>query len=293
MGLINKKLTLTFLFLATALPSFSQLASGDTYADAIKNKKAKLTVAYLEEDAFAYPDEKGTPQGVEIDIFNQFIIWLRNSKKIIVTPEYVAEPSFQKFYSDVQNGGKGVVGLGTVTILERRKSEVKFSPAWINNIAVLVTHSSAADLEKLENISRTYSDKKALVARGTTLEGYIKELKEKYYPSLEIEYVESQMEVVQKVADDPSYFAYMDLSVYWPAYDKQKLPVKRQAVGDLSSETFGFIMPLSSDWDEPLQEFFQLGRGYRSNPAYQSILMKHLGVEVTKMLQLAQMRDQK
>lgn len=99
------------------------------------------------------------------------------------------------------------------------------------------------------------------------------------------------MEVVKKVAENPSYFAYMDLSVYWPAFDKQKLPIKRQAVGDLSSETFGFIMPLSSDWDEPLEEFFKLGRGYRSNPAYQSILMKHLGVEVTKMLQLAQMRD--
>lgn len=293
MGTLKKVILCTFIIFASAISGFAQLAPGDTYKDAVKNKKAKLTVAYLQEDSFAYPDENGTPQGVEIDIFNQFIIWLRNSKKIMVTTEYIAEPSFQKFYTDVQNAGKGVVGLGTVTILERRKSEVKFSPAWINNIAVLVTHSSAPDLDNLENISRTYSDKKALVAKGTTLEGYIKDLKEKYYPSLEIEYVESQMEVVQKVAEDPGYFAYMDLSVYWPAYDKQKLPVKRQAVGDLSSETFGFIMPLSSDWDEPLQEFFQLGRGYRSNPAYQSILMKHLGVEVTKMLQLAQMRDQK
>lgn len=278
------------LFVANTLSA--QNLSGDTWASAQENGSASITAIYLQEDAFAYPDANGVPTGVEIDIFNQFSNWLKNSKKIMLDVNYVAEPSFQKFYSTVENGGDGLVGLGTVTILERRKREVQFTPPWINNIAVLVSHQSASDLNSLDNIAKSFAGMKAVVAKGTTLEGYMLQLKANYFPNVPVEYVSSQMEVVQKVASDPNYFAYMDLSIYWPAYDKEGMPIKRHEVGDLATETFGFILPLGSDWIEPLNEFFNLGSGYRSNPAYRNILLKHLGGEVTKMLQLAQTKSE-
>ena len=83
----------------------------------------------------------------------------------------------------------------------------------------------------------------------------------------------------------------MDLSMFWPAYKKQGEPIKRQAVGDLSAEQFGFIMPLDSDWSVVIDEFFSIGGGYRSTSSYRSILMKNLGTEVLQMLDLAQKRE--
>lgn len=284
------------IFIVIALFLFSnglnaQISGGDSWAAAKERKSGKITALFLQEDAFAFIDAAGKPAGIEIDIFNQFVTWVKNAKGVTLEVNYVPEPNFQKFYTSVQNGPNGLIGLGTITILERRKSEVQFSPAFINNVAVLVSHQSAPDLDKLENISTAFAGRKLVVAKGTTLEGYSMDIKNKHFRDVKVEYVSSQMEVVKKVAEDPSAFAYMDISIFWPAYDKEKLPVKRHPVGDLSSETFGFIMPLKSDWSPVLTEFFNLGSGYRANPAYKAILMKHLGGEVTKMLQLAQNRQ--
>ncbi len=271
----------------------AQFQSGDSWAIAKTRKTATITAAFLQEDAFAYIDASGKPAGIEIDIFEQFKNWLKNAKGVNLTVNYVAEPNFQKFYTGVQKSGSGVVGLGTVTILDRRKTEVQFSPPFINNIALLVTHNSVPELDKLDNMSAIFKEKKAVVAKGTTLETYMSEIRAKYHPNMKIETVASQMDVVKKVAEDPSYISYIDLSIYWPAYDKEKLPIKRHAAGDLSSETFGFITPIGSDWNEPLTEFFNHGSGYRANHVYKAILMKHLGAEVTKMLQIAQSKETK
>ncbi|TNE68626.1 transporter substrate-binding domain-containing protein [bacterium] len=260
---------------------------GDTYADALKNKKATIVAVYLEEEAFAFKDADGKVSGIEGDIFSHFVNWLKNAKGIDLKVSYIGEKSFAKFYEMVQNGSQGVVGLGTTTILDRRKSEVKFSPPFINNIAVLISNSSIPNLSSLNAMGTEFSKLKGLAAKGTTLEGYLRNATSTYYPNAKLEFLPSQGEVAEKVAQDPSYFAYVDLSVYWPAFDKQKMAIKRHPVGDLASETFGFIMPLDSDWDKVINEFFSLGTGYRSTAAYRNILMKHLGVEVTKMLEIA------
>jgi putative glutamine transport system substrate-binding protein len=271
--------------------ALAQFPKGDSWAVAKERKSGKVTAVFLQEDAFAYLDAAGKPAGIEIDIFNQFVNWVKNAKGVALTVNYIAEPNFQKFYGGVQRSGAGVIGLGTVTILERRKTEVQFTPPFINNIALLVTHVSVPDLDKLDNMASIFKGKKAVVAKGTTLETYMSEIRAKYHPKLVIETLPSQMEVVRKVASDPDYITYIDLAIFWPAYDKEKLPIKRHPAGDLSSEAFGFITPLGSDWNEPLTEFFNLGSGYRANPAYKAILMKHLGAEVTKMLQLAQQKS--
>lgn len=278
-------ISLLFLTFTTSLNA--QKLSGDSYADAEITKKAKISVAYLIEDSFAFLDEKGNLSGVEGDIFNHFQNWLKNAKGIELDVTYFGESNFAKFYKMVQDGDGGVIGLGTVTILDRRRKEVKYSPPFMNNIAILATHSSIPTLTSLSNISTEFESLKGLAAKGTTLETYLIDLAKNYYPNVKLEYLPSQGEVAQKLVDDPSYFAYMDLSTFWPSYSKLKMPIKRHPAGDLSAETFGFIMPLNSDWDSILKEFFQIGSGYRSTLMYRNILVKHLGVEVTKMLEIA------
>lgn len=266
---------------------FAQGLSGDSWANARETGKASITALYLEEEAFAFLDNNGKLTGVEGDIFAHFINWVKNAKGIELEINYVEETSFVKFYDMIKNSSGGVFGLGSTTILDRRRSEVQFTPPFINNIAVLTSHEDAPDLNSLDEIASKFSGMKAVVADGTTLLGYMQELKEAYFKSLEIEILPSQIAVAEKVASDPNYFAYVDLSIYWPAVSKQNKPIKRQAVGDLSAEQFGFILPLDSDWEPVIKEFFSLGAGYRSSNAYRAVLMKHLGSEVTKMLELA------
>lgn len=279
-------------FLFTPM-GWAQTYSGDTWAEAQDKGSADITAVYLAEDAFAYENENGQLTGVEIDIFKQFCNYVKNAKGVTMNVEYVSESSFSKFYNIVKNSEKGVFGLGSTTILESRKSEVKFAPPFINNIAVLVTHETAPNLNSLDQIANLYSGKTAAVAAGTTLEGYMENLKRRYYPDLKIERFDTQIDVIEKVADDPNYFSYSDLSVYWPYYQNPEHKIKRQPVADLAAEVFGFIMPLSSDWQPVMEEFFSLGKGYRSMSGYRNILVKHLGAEYTQMLEIARKKNGK
>jgi ABC-type amino acid transport substrate-binding protein len=273
--------------------SEAQTYSGDTWAEAQEKGSADIVAVYLAEDAFAYKNDDGELTGVEIDIFKQFCNYVKNAKGVKMNVQYVRETSFSKFYDIVKNSKDGVFGLGSTTILDRRRSELQFSPPFINNIAVLVTNGSAKDLKSLGQIDNVYSDKIAVVAEGTTLEGYMENLKQKYYPDLKIERLPTQIEVIEKVASDPKYFSYSDLSVFWPYKQNPEFNVKRQPVGDLAAEVFGFIMPLNSDWQPVMEDFFNIGSGYRSMSGYRNILVKHLGAEYTKMLELARQKNSK
>ena len=282
-------LLLFCLSISVATTNAQDTYTGDLWSEAKANGSGTITAVYLEEDAFAYTNKQGELTGVEIDIFNQFVNWVKNAKGVVLDVNYVKESeSFGDFYESVQQSSGGVFGLGTVTILERRKSEVQFTPPWINNIAVLVTHESVGELGSMDQLASQFEGMTAIAISNTTLEDRIENLKNQYYPGLNVEYVDSQNKALQKVAEgDGSYFTYLDVAIYWPAM-QEGAPIRRHAIGDKASEQFGFIMPLSSDWQPIFEEFFTLGGNYRSSAAYRKILVDHLGPEYTKMLEMAQ-----
>jgi ABC-type amino acid transport substrate-binding protein len=285
----KKKYYLILAFLLGVISfklSFAQQLSGTSWKDALSSKKASITVVYYPEQAFAFRDSRGNYTGVELDILQQFFVWLRNAKGIEVNINYVEQADFDKLLSSVKNGNGGVFGAGNITITEDRSKEMKFSPAYLNNIAVLMTHSSAPELKSMESIAEVYKSFSAVVHKSTTHVNTLEDLKSKYFPSLKIGMVNSDDEAIKAVIDNSKLFTYTDLANYWMA-QKDDQPVKRQAVGDKTTEHFGFIMPKKSGWDEAFNEFFNLGSGYRSNIMYKKILMRHLGNEVTQMLEMA------
>jgi hypothetical protein len=64
-----------------------------------------------------------------------------------------------------------------------------------------------------------------------------------------------------------------------------KKNIKRHPAGDKTSEQFGFIMPMTSDWAPLVDEFFKANGGYLNSKEYKNILVKHLGEAGVKLLQ--------
>jgi len=190
---------------------------------------------------------------------------------------------FDLFLNTVKASSGGVFGLADVTITNSRKRVYNFSPAYFSNVAILATNKSAPKLSNLSNISKEYSGMTAVVQNGTTHEKRIKEIKTKHFPSLKIETTVSFDEANNKVANNPNYFTYIDFSTYMQVLE-QKLPLERQPAGDQKGESFGFIMPNNSDWDEPLQAFFANDGGYTNTTEYRKILADNLGNYVLRLL---------
>jgi putative glutamine transport system substrate-binding protein len=191
--------------------------------------------------------------------------------------------SFKGMYDKVKSSRGGVFGLGNVTITDERKKEVKFSPPFISNLAFLVTQKSIPTLVKMEDLPTTFEGLTAYTAKGTLNEKRINELKKKYFPAMNIVLTSASQETLEKLLSDSKGFAYLDLTFYLEATQQRK-PLKRHPIGDVSSEKFGFIMPMNSDWYPVLDEFFKADGGYTNSDQYKSIVRKHLGETGVKLL---------
>lgn len=281
-----KLVKLTGLFVLTMGFIFSAQAqyTGDSWASVQSKKSGTVSFAYVETPGFVYK-QNGQLTGICVDIMNDFIAYVNKTKGVKLTSKFVGDgSSFRGMYNNVKNSKGGVFGLGNITITQARKNEIKFSPAFITNFAVLITPPGIPTLKSMSNISTTFAGLTAYTAKGTLNEKRLMDIKNKYYPGMKMSYVASSPEALAKITSDSKSFTYLDVAFYLDAVQNGK-SVKRHPVGDQGSEKFGFIMPMNSDWQPLMEEFFNANGGYTNSVAYKKILAKHLGNTGVKLLQ--------
>ncbi|MCH8496374.1 MAG: transporter substrate-binding domain-containing protein [Balneolales bacterium] len=267
---------------AGIIPSDEPL-SGSSWSDAASDGSGILTAIYVPASGFAYTDSNGNLTGVVIDILAEFHQFLADSHSVNIDIQYVEDENWSRFYERVVNADDGVIGMGNVTITEARRGELMFSPPYMTNIAALITHRDAPELTSVDEISSTFSGRAALAFEGTLHESRLIALLSKYYPDAAIETARSNDEIVNRVAESDRYFAYIDIYNYWRA-TQGGISLQRHEAADLSSEEFGYIMPLDSSWGEVIEEFFAADGGFLQSDRYREIMETHLGEYLAGLL---------
>jgi len=283
---MNKIKVFGFMALALLISTAGVKAqySGDSWSSVKSSGSGTVSFAYVETPGFVYK-QNGQLTGICVDIMNDFISYLETNKGVKVSTKFVGDGnSFSGMYDKVKASQGGVFGLGNITITDARKREIKFSPPFITNFAVLITPPSVPTLKSMSNISTTFAGLTAYTAKGTLNETRLMSIKNKHYPGMNVSYVASSPAALDKVISDKKSFTYLDVAFYLDAIQNGK-PVKRHPVGDQGSEKFGFIMPNNSDWQPMINEFFASNGGYTNSTAYKKILAKHLGNTGVKLLQ--------
>lgn len=275
------------VFVILSKVAFGQSYTGDSWSKVSERKKGTILLAYVDTPCFSYDDGYGRLAGICADIMNDFVMYVNRTRNVELDMKMVGKGSdFFDMYNKVRTSEGGVFGLGNITMTEERKKEVKFSPPYITNFAILITQSSVPMLTRFEDLPKTFTNLTAYTAKGTLNDQRITELKQKYFPKMVISYTENSLETLDKVTADPNSFAYLDLAFYLKAVQDGK-SVKRHSVGDKPAEQFAFIMPLTSDWGPLMEEFFNADGGYTNTPEYKEILRLHLGETGLKLLQSA------
>lgn len=261
--------------------------SATSRAAAEQARAARLRVLYVPADGFAYRAEDGSLTGVTVDIMQLFGHWLAAEHDIAAELDFVEESDWRAFYGRVRDASGGVFGLGNVTITEERRTELQFSPPYLSNVAVLITHDSVGEIRQLHEIPTSFATLRGLGFEGTLHERRVRNLRDRHLPQAQLELAASNDEILQRVAGG-GYFAYIDAYNFWRALERGA-PLRRHQVADDPAEEFGIIMPLDSDWPPLLQQFFTRGGGLRTTPAYRDILLRHLGEPLTRVLEEARM----
>lgn len=269
----------------------AQQVKTTSWEEAQKNKQATILVHYIQTPMFSFSSSpKDKPKGICVDLMEHFAKYLEMRKGVRVNIIYQPYDDFVKFYETVKTAPSGSFGIGNITITEARKKEVRFSPPFISNTTVLLTHNSVPTLRKLELLGKDFAGMTAYTVKGTTNAQRIEALKKQYMPDLQIKYLTSSIDALKMIVQDPKSFTNLDF-VYYNDAIRDNLPVKRHPVGDFTAEEFGIMMPMVSDWHLVMQEFFAAeGKNYRNSPEYRASLNTHLGESAVRLLESIQMK---
>lgn len=259
---------------------------GDNWANVLEAGGGHITVLFVPSEGFAYEDADGGITGVSVEIMKDFVRWLVRKHGVRLTVDFKEDLDWRRFYARVRDAEGGVFGLGNVTVTAERRREIAFSPPYLTNMAVLVSHAATPELERLADLASVFGGQTALSFEGTLHQARIHVLRHTYYPQMRIEPTHSSDEIIRRLTASPGYFAYLDIHEYWQAAEAG-LPIRRHPVGDEAAEEFGIIMPLDSDWQAPLAEFFEADGGYRETEDYRELLTTHLGAELAELLEAA------
>ncbi len=271
------------LLIFGSINSAAQL-NGDTFKQAKITKKANVVYVFSKTPGFIYPASGGQYAGICVDIMKAFEKYVKSKYGITIQSRFQQSSgnSFTRMLASVKSANGGVFGLGNITITEARKKTYNFTPPFINNIALIVTNKSVPSLTNLEDMGSAFKGMTAYVVKGSTNAIDIFKWKKEYFPEMNISYIGSATEAVNKVASNPKAFTNVDFAYYLDAI-KAKKSVKRHVAGSSSSEEIGMIMPKSNDWAPVLAEF--MNAGFIGGAEYKAIIRKHLGESAIKLLE--------
>ena len=266
-------------------PPTAEVASFEgTYLDEAKEEgRAELVYLYVPSSGFAYRDGEGELTGVTVELLRDLAAFVEREHQVEVEIDWIEEPEWATFYGMVRESRGGVFGIGNVTITEARRDELRFSPPYLNNVAVLVTHENVSELSSMDEIGEAFQGLTGLPYPGTLHEERLLAIRDEHLPEMPTREVSSNDELVSLLASGDGYFGYIDVYNYWRARSAGHA-LRRHEVGDDASEQFGVIMPLDSDWGPVVDAFFAEDGGYPSSDRYRSLLEEHLGSELAGLL---------
>lgn len=274
-----RKTLLIFLSLSAALfPHLvqAQTYTGDSWSDVKRAGSGKLAIVYYEIPGMIETGPNGQPTGVCVNLLEDFKEYVSTTYGKNITLDYQGkETSFPKFMANARRGNH-VLGVTTMSITPQREGRMKFTPPYMRNQMVFLTHNDVPFILALDELKKTLAGKTALAVTDGNNVAYLNHLKANFFPDMKIELRDSEKEILQAIASDPNYFSLMDFTAYYQVI-KSRLPVRRHNldVDKYYSEQFGFLLSDNSDWGPLWQEF--LTSTYRLSPNYRQSVAENLG----------------
>lgn len=275
-----KNLSVVLGLLLCSYPLFSQRAEGDTWAKVKANGSGTLAIYYSEQGGLM-EDVNGKPEGLCVEILKDFVEFVQKKYNKKINLQYVGkEAVFTDFLTTVQKSNN-LLGVTNVTITEERKKVLKFTPPFISNPVVLLTHKDAPTVNSLEELPKKLQGFTAEILGGSTHQKYVNKIKKEVWPNLAVTYGASETEIFKKITASSKVFTILDFTEFVNA-NRKRVPIKKQNIDLGDPDQLAFVMPKQSDWDEPWKEF--LTDEYRKSPQYRKKVSDHMGMAFLSVL---------
>lgn len=245
------------------------------------NKQGVIKCLWYDIEPFIYRDGKGNVIGVEHDLMEGFKPFLKKKYGIDLKVDWVDANSFENIYPQIRDSKEpGMFGLSFYSITDERKKEVKFSPPYMPDLNILVTNNNLRVYETDEEFIRDIKKMSGYTMKQTTMEEDILKLKQQYFPGLPVKNQVDDYKVLERISSLKNSFGYVPVSIYVIALQRG-LKLKRQRVLSTRREGFAAIYTKVSDWDEPVNEYFN---SPECKALVDGLIKKYLGQEVADII---------
>lgn len=254
----------------------------DAWKQVRQQKHGTITVLWDEIEPFIYRNPEGKLVGVEYELMEGFRDFMMLQYGIRLQINWVDMKGFERIYPQIrQSTASGLFALSYYSITEERKKEVKFSPPYMPDLNILVTNNSVPAFESGQQFVNRLPQMRGYTLGKTTMEQDLLALREKYFPGLSVKYNPvNDYGVLKDIAADPGAFGYVPVSIYVVALQRG-IKVKRQRLFDVKRDGFAAIYPKTSDWDEPIHDYFT---SLQARVLIAGLIGKYLGEEVAAII---------
>lgn len=239
-------------------------------------QSSTLSVNYLSHSPFVIKDSTGL-KGIEIDILNEYALWLKTTKKKDFSITYNLFSDYQSLISETKKQGIKSIGLAACITSFEKSAELEYTTPYLKNLSFCITNGNSPDIKNKTQpeIYKILGNMTALTMTNTNLSACINEIKKLYVNDLKITYLNSEPEILNTIAKNILNFGYVDAIDFW-LYLKNNPNkfLKLQKTLDQSKETFSFVLPKGSEHKKLFDEFFLT---FKTGIKYRVILEKYLG----------------
>jgi hypothetical protein len=244
-------------------------------ANCFYSQSSTITVNYFSHVPFAIKDSTG-PKGIEIDIINEYILWLKMNKKMDISIDYKKFDDYASVINETKKDPKSVGLAAAITGFEKIP-EIEYTPPYLKNLSFCITNGNAPDVKtkNAAEIMKTLGSMTALTIDKSNLQSCVNEIKKLYVKDLKINFLNTENEILTSISKNVLLFGYVDAIDFWmflKANPNKFLKVQKSL--DQSKETFSFMIPKGSEHKKHFAEFFTT---FKTGVKYRLILEKYLG----------------
>jgi ABC-type amino acid transport substrate-binding protein len=252
------------------------------YSILILSAQDTLNVFYIAHPPFAEKDTASQLKGLEIDLINEYTLWLKTVKKMDINIAYKSANDEAELFDKIRKSSKNAIAIANLTIKSDQLKNVDYTVGYLKNTAFCITNGNAPDVKTKNqaDVVKILSSMTALTILSSNLGRYTEELKKTTLKELKIVYKSKQSDILDEVSRNVLSFGFVDAVQFWIYLKNNPTKfLKIQKPLNQAKEEFCCAVPKGGVQKNLFNEFFTAFKATRN---YRTVLEKYLGSYMTQ-----------
>lgn len=245
------------LFFLCWLGSLCVYAQNPDWQTAKQAGEAKITVLYSPNHPFVFQDAQKEIRGIEAALIRAFADYLKREEGVQLRFEWEEVGGLARIRAALRLPNQHNWGISGLSITPERKQQFLFTPAYMPDIEVLVSHRSVPIFQDSLELINSIEELDWVTVPGSTLERNLNRLASRYQLGQRVYHYEGDPDAVAAyVSKHKNTLAYLQLPTYISALQNEQ-ELSRQVFFSVQNEGLAIALGAGTDWYIPWRRFFE------------------------------------